>query len=315
MFHARVSPRRNGFTLIELLVVIAIIAILVALLLPAVQQAREAARRSSCKNNLKQIGLALHNYHDTFNLMPPGDMSRSRIAWSALILPQVEQGALFDALTSAGAFHQPWQEIPAVTHTGANPLAKSVIPTFVCPSDPGSGVNRRLRGQIDTGSGSLTDHFFGKNNYIGSFSAYFNATNPTVSFGGGSDRPTVFYQNSGVNFRDVTDGLSNTILVAERATKPLSGLPAGGMWIGWHNLPGPAITVHEFQVRIRINRNTNDTDYVINGSTIYNASSEHKGGAQFLMGDGAVRFISENINIRTYSALGTIDGGEVVGEF
>ncbi|HWL08433.1 MAG TPA: DUF1559 domain-containing protein [Planctomicrobium sp.] len=292
---------------------IAIIAILVALLLPAVQQAREAARRSSCKNNLKQLGLALHNYHDVFNKMPPGDIASNRIAWSTMILPQMEQAQLFNALQTAGAFKSRWQDIDAITRTGSAPLAKTVIPAFICPSDTGGGLNRRLKATIET-----VDHFFGKSNYVGSFSAHYHPNNATAT-NGGSDRPTVFYQNSSVNFKDFTDGLSNSFLVAERTAKQSSG-PAGSLWIGWHDHPGSAIygnngDVAMYQVRVRIERQSNDTDYIINGTTVYNASSQHTGGAHFLMGDGGVRFVNENINLRTYAAVGTIDGEETIGEF
>jgi prepilin-type N-terminal cleavage/methylation domain-containing protein/prepilin-type processing-associated H-X9-DG protein len=306
------TRNHKAFTLIELLVVIAIIAVLIALLLPAVQQARESARRSQCKNNLKQIGLALHNYHDVFGLLPPGDIASNRIAWTTMILPQIDQAPLFNALQSAGAFNSQWQTNEAITVTGSAPLAKTIIPVFICPSDTGTGLNRRHKATIDA-----VDHFFGKSNYVGSFSAYYNATDPVATNGaGGSDRSTVFYQNSCVNFKDFTDGLSNTFLVGERAAKRSSG-PSGSLWIGWHDHPGPAISgsIAAYQVRIRIERESNDTDYIINGNTVYNPSSEHGGGAQFLMGDGSVRLVNENINLRTYAAVGTIDGGESIGEF
>lgn len=312
--------KRNAFTLIELLVVIAIIATLVAILLPAVQQAREAARRSTCKNNLKQIGLALHNYHDTFNTMPPGTMRTSHLAWSCLILPNLEQGALYDAIGATGAFNVQaangdspgWDTLTDLTSTG-NRLASSVIPSFICPSDGGKNVNDRLRAEIPSGSG--TYYSFGKSNYVGSFSTLYNNTDP-VATNAGSDRPTVFYENSNVKFADFTDGLSNSFLVAEREERIGSG-PAGSLWIGYHSNPGAAIglTVEEFQVRFRVERIANDTDYIINGDTVYNPSSKHKGGAQFLMGDGAVRFVGENINLRQYAAIGTINGSEVIGEF
>ncbi len=313
--------KKTGFTLIELLVVIAIIATLVAILLPAVQQAREAARRSTCKNNLKQLGIALHNYHDTFNTLPPGSLRQSHLAWSCLILPMIEQGALYDAIQATGAFNSraadntpSWDAITDMTTTNRQ-LATAVIPSFICPSDGGKNVNERLRAEIPAGSGTFIS--FGKSNYVGSYSAYFNSTNPTATDNnGGSDRLTVFYEDSNVKFADFTDGLSNSFLVAERETR-IGGGPAGSLWVGYHSYAGSAIgtTVEEFQVRVRIERASNDTDYIINGNQVYNASSKHKGGAQFLMGDGAVRFINENINLRLYAAIGTINGQEVLGEF
>ncbi|WP_166828189.1 DUF1559 domain-containing protein [Thalassoroseus pseudoceratinae] len=300
---------RHGFTLIELLVVIAIIAILIALLLPAVQQAREAARRTQCKNNLKQMGLALHNYHDTFGKLPPGITTSNQLAWSSKILPQIEQTNLFEAIKESGAFDQPWEDVPEMVTTGTTPFAKTIIPAFICPSDPGNELNQDLGGG---GSGSQT---FGKSNYVGVFTAYHNPTDPTATNGsGGTDRYATFYDNSAVRFRDFTDGLSNTVIVAERGT---GGNPAGSLWVGYHNDHGGAISgsVSQFQVRLRMERSSNDTDYIINGTTVYNPGSEHAGGAQFLLGDGTVTFLSENINLRTQAALGTIDGGEVIGEY
>ncbi|QDU62956.1 hypothetical protein Pan216_38300 [Planctomycetes bacterium Pan216] len=305
--------RRRAFTLVELLVVIAIIGVLVGLLLPAVQQAREAARRSFCQNNMRQVGLALHNYHDSFNVLPPGTISSSHVAWSSLILPHIDQTSLFDRLDAAGAFdasaaaNSPaWDAIPELTTTGDTPLASTVVSTFVCPSEPGSGVNQRLKATI-----SGTNYNFGKSNYMGSFSAHYHPSNPTAT-NGGSDRPTVFYSNSSVSFRAFTDGLASSFMVAERSERPTSG-PAGSLWMGYHSNGGPAIggTISQFQVQIRIDRSSNDTDYVINGTSNYNASSFHDGGAHFLMGDGTVRFVSESIDLRQYAAFGTIDGGEI----
>lgn len=312
------SSHFKGFTLIELLVVIAIIAILVALLLPAVQQAREAARRSSCKNNLKQLGLALHNYHDTYSVLPPGSLSRSHLAWSCFLLPQVEQGPLYDQISAAGAFDAnqgnntpSWDAIAEMTTSGEQ-LATKVIPAFLCPSDTGKETNERLKATI-----SGTNYQFGKNNYMGAYTAYYNPSNPTATNGnGGSDRFATFYADSSTKFRDVIDGLSSTLFLIERKESKGSG-PAASLWVGYHSHPGSAIgtSIEEFQVQIRIDRSSNDTDYIINGTSNYNASSNHRGGAQALMGDGAVRFLSENIDLRTYSGLGTIDGEEIISEF
>lgn len=302
------QKRPAGFTLVELLVVIAIIGVLIALLLPAVQQAREAARRMQCSNNLKQLGLALHNYHDTYGSFPPGEVTINRIGLLALILPQIEQGALHDQLGAAGAFNGSssvprWHSNPAVISTGTTPLAKTVINGYICPSDPSPELNDRLRSTDSTHSGS-----YAKANYVGAYSAViYNASGAKSS-----DRPATFYDNSNVKFRDIIDGTSNTIIVGERSGKaPYNG----SMWIGWHNLDGPVTGSHQFMLRIRINRVADDTYYSINGGSPYTANSLHPGGAQFLRGDGSAVFLTETINLKTYAALGTRDGGEVVGEY
>ncbi|MCA9015150.1 MAG: DUF1559 domain-containing protein [Planctomycetaceae bacterium] len=322
----RVSKQRRsrwsfGFTLIELLVVIAIIAILIALLLPAVQQAREAARRSTCKNNLKQIGLALHNYHETHRVFPPGfidsqlDFSSSKTAaptansnglgWGTMILPYMDQGPLYNQIGSTtGSFGQHWS-------VNASTLAKTILPAFNCPSDPMGGIN------TDKSS-------FGKSNYLASHGTAAATTNNGL-----------FYGNSSTRIRDITDGTSNTIMVSERTTKNdgagtnnCGGTTdcawTGGLWIGprytsdtstWH--PG----LYHFDVT---NFGGGNATYLINSSAAtwgedWCASSAHVGGAHFLLGDGQVRFISENISSggsnTTYHQLVTRSGGEVVGEF
>lgn len=309
----RWSPYRSasGFTLIELLVVIAIIAILVALLLPAVQQAREAARRSQCKNNLKQIGLALHNYHDIHATFPPGEMSVNRLGLMTQILPMMDQGALYQKLDTAGAFNARgtteapyWYQNAGIVTNGSPPLAKTVISALICASDPGGNMNSRLDSTDTTWPG-----VYAKSNYVGAFSAAVYNADGTKT---GVDQPATFYANSRVRLRDITDGTSNTLIIAERSTDRLY---SGSLWIGFHNLTGTNTDSPEFMVRVRINRASNDTDYPISGTIRFAASSPHPGGAHFLMGDGAVRFISENISVRLYSGLGTISSNEIIGEF
>ncbi|MBA2115175.1 DUF1559 domain-containing protein [Bremerella alba] len=301
---------RRGFTLVELLVVIAIIGVLIALLLPAVQQAREAARRMQCSNNLKQQGLALHNYHDVHQSFPSGELTVSRLGWQSLILPMIEQGALHDALDTAGAFtarntsaDPAWHNDPDVVSTGTTPLAQTIIDGYICPSDPSGGLNEKIRSDDSNYPGA-----YGKSNYVGAYTAAFYDSSGTKT----ADRKATFYENSKVKFRDITDGTSNTLIVGERCTaSPF----VGSLWIGWHNLTGPITHSHQFTLRVRINRLSNDTDYPINGNSMHSVSSMHPGGAQFLFGDGSVRFLAETINLQSYAALGTIDGGEVVSEF
>lgn len=355
---------RHAFTLIELLVVIAIIAILVALLLPAVQQAREAARRSSCKNNLKQIGLAMHNYHDVYRCLPYrsggtdtcGSISTSigtrrsgncnRLSGFYSILPFIEQNALFDAI-SAGD--------PSIPISPGGPGGweswsvwnNVVIPGYLCPSDPGYSVS-------DSRSNSYVF-------CVGDNASGINGSNVRGMFG----------RRSKVKFRDVTDGLSNTIAMGEHVranagvsttgnrnrirqsivneVTPLTpsnckatvvngqfsaGLPVkarhgGSLWDGQAERCAFGTILAPNNPSCSNGNNPNAD----NGTAILTASSEHKGGAQFLMGDGSVRFISENIDagnanasppgggssVQTpygvWGSLGTKQGGEVVGEF
>src|SRR5688500_3602872 len=163
----RPVPRRRGFTLIELLVVIAIIAVLIALLLPAVQSARDAARRSQCKNNLKQIGLALHSFHDVKKHFPPGNITDGNLGqqnhgnWAIYILPFLEQEALYDQYNDAGGLGYEYSYTPDVyNQNNANRAACSkLVETYTCPSDPNKGPRPDLRPESGPGSGSSFNGF------------------------------------------------------------------------------------------------------------------------------------------------------------
>jgi len=313
---------RRGFTLIELLVVIAIIAILVALLLPAVQQAREAARRSSCKNNLKQIGLALHNYHDTHRVFPPGWIvpneaispgfpgGRSRgLGWQVFLLPFVEQGSLYDAIAPN---NQP------ITDVGTGPDGGgAIIATYRCPSSVISDVVTQNDNTNDIMKG------FASSNYLGCYG--------TVVVGGQGIShatyqpdpiPGAFGRDSKRKMRDFTDGLSNTILVGEAdGPNPSSGANREyAIWIGvGSNISNVCRTTSSSRYLNQPQNTTNQRQYTYQDSF----GSQHKGGAQFVMGDGAVRFISENINavndsganMGTYQRLGNLSDGKPIGEF
>ncbi len=217
-----VLPLRRAFTLIELLVVIAIIAILIALLLPAVQQAREAARRTQCKNNLKQLALALHNYESTYGLLPPGWIpadgngytggrgstgtgtnGQGSWGWPALVLPYVDQAPLFNTL-------QVGQDIRVALDDPAKlVLMQQAFPAFKCASDTAPDVNdrRRVAGFAGTNRNLSTSNYVGWNS--GSRGWLPMEGNP-------QNRKGVFFLNSNTRFRDVTDGLSNTFLLGER---------------------------------------------------------------------------------------------------
>ncbi|MCP4787308.1 MAG: DUF1559 domain-containing protein [Fuerstiella sp.] len=282
--------RVRGFTLIELLVVIAIIAILIALLLPAVQQAREAARRTQCKNNLKQIGLAIHNYHDVHSRFPIvhqyngiWDSNPTRggngFSWTAFILPFIDQAPLYNSFD----FNYPLSNSGIPQSVENARLAGTAQTSFNCPSNPGK-LARRTGG----GVGRIDNH--ATTNYkanIGSFSGVGHRPNEEARWNGFGAR-----DNSGSwRFRDFTDGTSNTIAVGE-ISKLISN--AGSLY-GRCNNRGYA------------RGQTNDIIYtgqfVMNPPPSANgtirarsASSSHIGGAQFTFMDGSVHFISENID-------------------
>lgn len=291
----RESQRRPGFTLIELLVVIAIIAVLIALLLPAVQQAREAARRSQCKNNLKQIGLALHNYHDAFKVYPSGyidndpsadTLNHNLLGWQTFILPHIDQAPLYNLISQSGAFDAAWPTVAAMTTVSSSlpvPYAKTILPSYICPSDGGTGINKNVLN-------------YAKSNYTG-----VGGANYTYS---GDKTSGTFYDNSCVSIKDYTDGTSNTAIVGERST--WNGKSAT-IWVG-----NPTNGDYYTQCAIM-----DDSDYysINNPSGSWNFTSNHTGGAHFLFGDGAVHFLSNDLDLVTYKNLGAVADGMVVGPF
>ncbi|HUQ70828.1 MAG TPA: DUF1559 domain-containing protein [Planctomycetaceae bacterium] len=333
--------RYSAFTLIELLVVIAIIAILIALLLPAVQQAREAARRTQCRNNLKQIGLALHNYHDNFNLLPPlsigdggaaGNASPPVIpawAWSTMILPYIDQAPLFNTLNPGP------NTLQQVFNSAAlRPLLQTKLAAFVCPSDVGADPNPDRPFATVPGFAFPPGFFIGKSNYP----AMSGSQDGNASTG---DRGTGVFpgadnglQPPANNFRDVTDGLSNTIFVGERANAVFPALPTGkkafaAVWAGMSNGTGTDADIARFPA-IRGMGDYRLTD----GKSLTGLDAEqdeaflstHTGGVHFLMGDGAVRFISVNIDWQpinvanppgpgTYNKLCDKADGGVIGDY
>lgn len=312
-------PRnRRGFTLIELLVVIAIIAVLIALLLPAVQQAREAARRAQCQNHLKQFGLALHNYHGTFNVFPYGyrygsssnNIARLRESWFQPILPFIEQGNLYDSYVQVHTADQASSGGGStfVHHTlGLAPqIANAVLSVAVCPSDPNApGKNRGFQGNYVACTG---------NGHLG---AYGQRT--ATMYG-------MFYIFSDTDMAAVADGTSNTLMLSETLIRPDGsngwGEPGaywnGGAWggYGFTTFEGPNTPLPDQLYSCK------DQNYLLAPCTTvgrdpaYNfARSAHPGGVMVLLADGSVQFASNNINLLTWQALSTRNRHEVVGEF
>lgn len=370
MCHQRI---RRGFTLIELLVVIAIIAILVALLLPAVQQAREAARRSQCMNHLKQLGLALHNYHDQFKVLPPGQISNSLLgginptqrqyadsteaqqansfgrvtagngsgfhgtSWMVHILPQIDQSALYNTWNFGLSVWDNGMNF-VTTSPSWNPFrpAHTEIPVFYCPTRRGSMNTAKFTNLFRVDPNWVK----GGNDYAGCIGSgqgwnvalanvnsniappTWHLTTPQVQNDLSmnvlipkSPSPLAagpMYVNSSTNLRDISDGVSNVIMIGEiqrinYLTNPNPNQAAFTNLVyssdGWA-WGGAATLLSTFQA---INR----------GSLTDNAGagSDHKGGAHFTLADGSVRFIGENINTPTFQQLGNMASGVPVSEF
>jgi prepilin-type N-terminal cleavage/methylation domain-containing protein/prepilin-type processing-associated H-X9-DG protein len=292
--------RRRGFTLIELLVVMAVIAVLIALLLPAVQQAREAARRTECKNNLKQIGIALHAYHERHKQLPLGEavssgsvrsQTLSAWGWAVMILPDMDQAPLFDQLSPGRVTLR-----QALADAARLQILQTPLQVHRCPSDPlGIPLNNDRR---------LNNELVAKGNYIASHGVC--AWNSSGSSG---RVPGPFGYNFGETLDDFRDGVSNTFLVGERSTSnPQNPHPGAAVWAG-------VTTVDDIAFSVAVPSDAVDGIMGLtygNINTPVNAahqfSSHHTGGAHFLMGDGSVQFVSENIYSFMDLTVGTVRG-------
>ncbi|MFW6169438.1 MAG: DUF1559 domain-containing protein [Planctomycetota bacterium] len=269
------QPASGGFTLVELLVVIAIIGILVALLLPAVQAAREAARRSECTNNLKQMGVALHNYHDTHKTLPPGWImvrnsdgnpnGDAQWGWAALILPFMEQSALHEQIGVSKITLR-----AAASDDSILPLLQTSIDSYVCPSSVAeelSKVNKKIHGNTVAMS-----------SYAGCVGIHWWSGDRTPSNNG------ALTGERGLAFKHFTDGLSNTFLAGEAATQDVYS----GIWPGIGASGGDGFNICR-NVAHRLNSPKQT------GSIDRGFASEHPSGANFLFGDGSVHFIGDSI--------------------
>lgn len=293
----RYTLRQSGFTLVELLVVIAIIGILVGLLLPAVQAAREAARRMQCSNNVRQLGLAVHNYESANRRLPSGWIANNTHGepgwgWGAALLPFIEGTNLHNQIDFRLPIEDPLHAQVRV----------SVVPTFICPSDIGPNVFTIAAGDghdhehmhsafenIDDAPEKLFD--MSKSNLIGMFGTFELEDAPFNGDG-------MFFGNSRIRFRDVTDGLSNTLMVGERGSRL-----GGSLWQG--NIPEAA----EPHARILgvADHGPNDPH-----AHFEDFSSFHNGGVNFMRADVSVAFVSSSIDLQVYQAMATRAGGEVV---
>jgi len=305
------STKRRGFTLVELLVVIAIIGILIALLLPAVQAAREAARRSHCNNNLKQLGLGFHNYHDVYNTLMVGAYNCCWGTWKVSILPYIEQKSLFDRYCMAKFASNDPTNVCRYSGASNTPVTTTKLPAFECPSDmPNAPIGNIWSHNYAINFGNTV---YGQSTFNG---VIFQGA-PFRNVGADGDKFGTF------KFADIYDGLSNTMLAAEVQVGMGVDLRGFSWWSDacqFTTYQGPNSPIPDRIYDINYCKNKPDQNLpcaVTDASnpTMFGARSRHPGGVQTILGDGSSRFISQTIDINTWRALSTSRGSETLGQF
>lgn len=339
----------SAFTLVELLVVIAIIGILIALLLPAVQAAREAARRSQCSNNLKQLALGLHNYHDTYRCLPYSTMDKGSCTsggtympiltaegvknhrgWLG-VLPFIEQAPLneqFDYNEASGAYSRGGTAVVGLTTNGNDVVVSTVLNAFLCPSDPGNPKIITTSSAYQIGGGSTLQG--AKTNY--DFQAHLETSGCTLWSRRSLASRYMFGTHSDCRFRDVLDGTSNTVMLCETTLNVVDGRTApwgysnwtgAGVDVTWRPGTGGCVAVLGLNPDWGINYwpccswwgtpcTRRDRGTLAHWAR---PGSLHPGGCQIALGDASVRFISETIARQTRVYLGRMADGNVIGEF
>ena len=334
---------RKGFTLVELLVVIAIIGILIGMLLPAVQQVREAARRVQCANNIRQIGIAAHNYESSRMHFPPGlnyptssgRIRRNvepilsggqRVSWAVALLPFVEQNNLFDRMQAGtNNWSSEWWMAPLDPNAATIEFCHSqVIPFFVCPSDAGGDFNTAY-------TPNTAETPCAKSNYIALVGAGNTDDERILGLEPLSDSRQspywgIFGMNSKTTFGDISDGTTNTFMFGERATRTKAEVSgndafpdpsAGAIWGGRTPSNGDVPSFSVDWGTLGHMASTNPSNWSINGNDTPRGpgSSFHSGGANFCRGDASVQFISEDLNVITLSYLIRMSDSFVVPTF